>query len=1135
MFEVAVLIVFGLSLAAFLRSGRSSAETDLLRARVDALEKTNKELLGLLRKSGAVSQHAAASETAPPLPAAEGTTQAPTGVPPGPAAAAPPVMPESAPAVEGARPQAAPVEPAPAEPAPPSAGIRPFEPATAGGRPLAPLPASLRKAALEAARRYEDEELLPVVTVPPASAAAPPAPPSPGEDAMALEARLGSTWLLRLGLVLLAIAGGLFSVVVTPRLGPAAKVAVGYAGAGALFALGLAFQNKLRGFARPVMAAGLSLAFFFSFAAYFIEPMRCLPMPVSLGLMGVFVLAVLVASDRWRSEFVAGLAIFLGHVSAYVAGRALGSGSVAALVIVVFLSACAVVLLVRRRWIVLSLFAVAAAYASHLLWASLTHDPAPPREALFFNLIFLSSYYLMFAVSDLMWWRGREEAPLGTPVEPPLLGYALGPLNLALYTAFSCFVFLQTEIELERIHYFLFALAGVQGVLALAHRTSGNREFAFYPSAGVVLLTLGFFSAFETLTLNLVLAAEAMVLLITAHLTRMRLFHVLSQAALAANFVHYWMFVPSADPTRGLFIGGMMTVAVYFVKSGLEEIWYGPGSTFGWKELRPRSRVLRELSELFDQAYGLLTPVLAHFHAAAGALMLTDQCRRYLPPFESAEVVAVGAVAFAALGAWRRSVPLLVAAVTAYGGALTLQDFDLRQFEFAASTDFPAHLRAAINASGAAVALLGLLRSGSFGTSTARRLGGLFWPSAALGLFLAAYAASPLEGGREDWTLGLWAAGMILALGALDRFGSAVRAWRDLDAGARVVSAVLESIPGLLIAGALFRLADWRFEGAPLQFVALSGLASVLAPTAALRRSAGVYIAGMALMLILTYRLRTDEAAARELYWVAPASIATFGPLLAAGWVQDFILRNLAVKLGPEQRLAAAFAVGAPYICGLILVTHLFHERVQWPWPAAADGGAALAVMLVTAPFGLRRGAISSILYALFVSLGFVVRHMNDHQTAGLYLAATATLVAAQLGMERAWTLSGVADEKLSVPGQKPDAGAASIGRVVLILGATAVALTAAYTAVQIGPRWTTAAWAIYAALLMGLGFAFKRASYRRPALGVLALCLGRVFLVDIRDLDTIYQASALLVLGLCLVGIAWLYTRFNSQFRRWI
>ncbi|MCB1032829.1 MAG: DUF2339 domain-containing protein, partial [Acidobacteria bacterium] len=137
--------------------------------------------------------------------------------------------------------------------------------------------------------------------------------------AMDLETRIGGVWLNRIGLVSLIIGIAFLAREVEPRLQPWHRVLLGYLGSAVLFGIGRRFEEKLQAFARPLMAGGLAAGFFTSFAGYFLPRMECLPLFVSLALMALFVGGIFYCAERWNSQSIAGLALLLGHIAAYVA------------------------------------------------------------------------------------------------------------------------------------------------------------------------------------------------------------------------------------------------------------------------------------------------------------------------------------------------------------------------------------------------------------------------------------------------------------------------------------------------------------------------------------------------------------------------------------------------------------------------------------------------------------------------------------------------------------------------------------------------------------------------------------------------------------------------------------------------
>jgi uncharacterized membrane protein len=70
-------------------------------------------------------------------------------------------------------------------------------------------------------------------------------------------------------------------------------------------------------------------------------------------------------------------------------------------------------------------------------------------------------------------------------------------------------------------------------------------------------------------------------------------------------------------------------------------------------------------------------------------------------------------------------------------------------------------------------------------------------------------------------------------------------------------------------------------------------------------------------------------------------------------------------------------------------------------------------------------------------------------------------------------------------------------------------------------------AWLAYAGALLGLGIARSDRASRATALVVASLAIAKTFLFDLGELTGLYRAVSFLALGLCLVGVGWLYRRF--------
>jgi uncharacterized membrane protein len=80
-----------------------------------------------------------------------------------------------------------------------------------------------------------------------------------------------------------------------------------------------------------------------------------------------------------------------------------------------------------------------------------------------------------------------------------------------------------------------------------------------------------------------------------------------------------------------------------------------------------------------------------------------------------------------------------------------------------------------------------------------------------------------------------------------------------------------------------------------------------------------------------------------------------------------------------------------------------------------------------------------------------------------------------------------------------------------------------------------TVAWGIEGALLLGAGFPLRDRVLRLSGLAMLGLCIVKLFLWDLRELDTLPRIFSFLVLGLILVAVSWVYTRFRERVARYL
>ena len=72
--------------------------------------------------------------------------------------------------------------------------------------------------------------------------------------------------------------------------------------------------------------------------------------------------------------------------------------------------------------------------------------------------------------------------------------------------------------------------------------------------------------------------------------------------------------------------------------------------------------------------------------------------------------------------------------------------------------------------------------------------------------------------------------------------------------------------------------------------------------------------------------------------------------------------------------------------------------------------------------------------------------------------------------------------------------------------------------------------WTVYAFVAMGVGIRRTQAYLRTGAIGLFALTVAKVFLVDLSRLDAIYRILSFLVLGGVLLLVSFLYTKYRGR-----
>ena len=298
--------------------------------------------------------------------------------------------------------------------------------------------------------------------------------------------------------------------------------------------------------------------------------------------------------------------------------------------------------------------------------------------------------------------------------------------------------------------------------------------------------------------------------------------------------------------------------------------------------------------------------------------------------------------------------------------------------------------------------------------------------------------------------------------------------------------------------------------------------------------------------------------------WIVAMSAAAFGSLLygtvTRAWAVALVgqlctvLAVSALVSGVVFQRAGSHAALAP-IANLAM-TALFFSRAagrRFPVSSSLVSFAELALVYRVAAAGLLAVwgfafVENGWLTVFFAGLGAVqifggaVRRDRERSITGLVFAGVALAIFwTPVGASVAWRdLFAILALPASLRIGRRWAGETALpGKVGT--GLVAVALASGWLWVT---RWTvaheygsglTVAWALLALVVFVAGLALRERVYRVGGFAILALAVGRIFVVDVWALETLYRILSFLVLGAVLLVLGYLYNRFADSIRRWL
>jgi uncharacterized membrane protein len=904
------------------------------------------------------------------------------------------------------------------------------------------------------------------------------------------EAVVGGNWLNKLGVLVLVIGIALLLGYEFTHVGPLGRVATGMAVGLAMLISGVFVERKSAYaiFARGLIGGGWAALYFTTYAMHALPAARVIDNPYVASLLVLAVACgMILHSLRYQSQTVSGLAYFIAFAT-----LALSESTPFSVLALLPLAASLLYLAYRFHWNRMAVFGLFATYAT---CASRPDVGAPlaPTQALF------AMYWLLFEAFDLL--RLRRSTASWT-IDSFILPFnALGFLGLSL-------------IKWERSnpeHLYAFLAAGAAVYLAGAMLRARLRPPSSFDETSGTLARIGGGSYEGPITLSAAMAASAILLRATG------------------QWVNFGLLIEGEI----LFLAGYR-----FSQSYLRRL---AGAAFAGSVLKV---------VLVDQPEGGSIALAGHawtnWSPVAALSAAVFYINRMLRVSEGVVYGSVAAGLIAMVLAFEVPHQYLSVAWLAFAAILFETGFRLRQAEFR----YQAYI------------------AGALGTGAALVLN-VFGPFVWLPLAICAtlhYAATlriTLDAGNE-------------VLGDVEKKVS----WFTASSAAAFLFVIAWRVaPGNYLGVA------WLLLGAVLFELGLRNLPKHF-------RWISYFVSGTGFLAILFHPWEAIPLAiASVVCWSMSARIFRPMPDRIGDQEREWC-RDLYTAAGALFAMTLAWLKLPPALVALswaVLGLALFEIGLRFALPRfrllTHCIAAAVCFRILVFDFAAPGNAVK-ITYRTFTILPILASYYyiwwrTQRAAARIYLYVAAVLFLALARFELgwplavvAWALFGVALYAVGRLRDIEDLQWQSHGIALLSFFSTVEALAANQTRVfnaavviaslygaqllatryarafysllaslllaillfyEVSGEALTMAWAAEALALLGAGFPLRDRVQRLSGLALFMICVLKLFLYDLRELETVNRILSFIVLGLILVGVSWMYTRFRDRIQRYL
>ncbi|HLX46211.1 MAG TPA: DUF2339 domain-containing protein [Bryobacteraceae bacterium] len=938
------------------------------------------------------------------------------------------------------------------------------------------------------------------------------------------EAMVGGNWLNKAGVLLLVIGLALLLGYEFARVGPFGRVAIGLGSSLTLLIAGVLIERKpiYAIFARGLIGGGWAALYFTTYAMHAIDAARVIDNAYAATLLLLAVaLGMILHSLRYRSQTVSGLAYFIAFAT-----LALSESTPFSVTSLIPLAASLLFLAYRFEWTRMAVFGVVATYMTCASRPD-TGAPLASTQALF------GMYWLLFEAFDLMRLRRRVR---GFTIESLLLPLnTLGFLGLSLVkwdrTAHQN---LYLALAAGGILYLLSALIRVrlsppsEDEPTLERMASGGYEGPITISA--TLTAIAIFRKAPGMWINAGLLIEAEILFLAGVRFGQKFLRQLAGGVFVSALAKLMADVSTGDTIQL----ANRTWMRWTPATILTAVAFYANRAFNVIEKRLYSSLAAALIVLilaFETPQQYLCVAWLLFATLLFEIGFRFELDDFLFQSYAAGALGTGAALLLNISVdrpdWPRQwLPMAICAALQY--AVTLQiRFRPGRLKYEPIVSW----FTSASTAGLALAIAWKLAPGDYLGVTWIALGAMLFE---LGLWKL-----PPQFRRISYAVSATGFFNLLYL-------HVILAHKDSPV-AEPISLAIATILCYAISARLFRSIPDRIPDIERSWTrdANAAAATLFILTLAwLKLPAPVVALAWAMVSLILLELGFAFAFSR---------FRLIGNLVAAAVFGRLFLANF-TDLGNTVRISHRILTVVPIVIAQYYVWARYRRTEVSPWETSLArlyvyAPAILSVVLLRFELGRSMAVVGWALFGLAVYRTGLVKNIGDLRWQSYAIAILAFWRCWNTNFYIPESLAGISGRvataalviasfyaaQLLSPREPAEAVPQVDRHARTFFSLLASILLAVLLFYQVSGSLLTTAWGIEAVALIAAGFPLRDRLQRLSGLFLFLVCVLKLFLYDLRQLETINRILSFIILGVILVSVSWVYTRFRDRIQRYL